>query len=191
MTSTTSVGSTGPGARLRSWQLPSRCLGLALAVAAADPVARSTVASGLPVAVLAAGFAWWAAPAVDRTERPRGRLHHQLAWHRNTALAVVAVLLAAVAPHRPWLTVTVAALLLGYLLHVDTYSPLHRPPGRAVAAAAYAASALVLLAAAAPTGSSSAARLLAVLGVAAAAGAVGLTLYERRGEDAPEQDGDS
>ncbi|WP_329569773.1 hypothetical protein [Kitasatospora sp. NBC_01266] len=170
-------------ARLSVRQLPARCLGVALAVAAADPVNRHSVGPNVALAVVAAGFAWWAAPSVDRAKHPGGRLHQQLARHRNTVLAVVAVLLTAVGPQRPWAAVAVTALLLSYLLHADTYDQLHRPPGRATVAGAYAAAALVLLAAVAPTASSQAARLLAVLGVAACAAAVGLTLYERRGDE--------
>ncbi|MCX4745516.1 hypothetical protein OG455_08265 [Kitasatospora sp. NBC_01287] len=179
------VAERSEGARWpRRGEVSTRLLGVALIVAAVDPVGWRPVGLGPVLAVLGAGFAWWAAPAVpDRAERPRARLHHQLTLHRNTVLAVAAVLLAAFAPHRPWLTVAVTALLLAYLLRADAGEPLHRPPGRLTVAAAAAASALVLLAALTPTHSSGTARLLAVLGVAAAAGAVGLTLYERRSGD--------
>lgn len=173
-----------PRARALTEHLPARCLGVALMVSGTVPLALGTKGGpevALWLSVVGAGFAWWAAPPVpEDREQPRLRALRRLARYRNTVLAVLALLLAAVAPAAPWAAAAHTALLLAYLLHVDTFSDVHRPPGRTAVAVAYLASGLVLLAALAPTGHSSAARLLAALGVAVAAGAVGLTLHERR-----------
>jgi hypothetical protein len=173
-------------ARLFTARLPARCLGAALLVAVIAPAVLNTKGgAGFAVwlSLVGVGFAWWAAPPVtDRSEQPRARLHQQLARHRNTVLAVVAVLISAFIAPVPWLAAASTALLLTYLLHVDTFSDVYRSPGRAAITVAYLASGVVLLAALVPTGHSTVARLLACVGVAAAAGAVGLTLYERRAE---------
>jgi hypothetical protein len=108
------------------------------------------------------------------------RVHRRLARHRNTVLATAAVLVAMVSHPSAWLAAAVTMLLLGYLLHVDARSHAHLPTGPGAAIAAIAAAAVVLAAALAPAQSSGAARLLAALGVAAAAGAVGLALHQRR-----------
>ncbi|WP_051969417.1 hypothetical protein [Kitasatospora azatica] len=168
--------------RFAGRQLPSRFLGVALLVAACNPMDRATVrpVDFLP-SLLAAGFAWWAAPPqTARPVAPSSRLLLRLARHRNTVLATAAVVLAALNPPQLALAAAITALLLGYLLHVDTRSHAHLPAGPLPTLAACGAAALVLLAALAPTHSSDAARLLAALGIGAAALAVGLTLYERR-----------
>ncbi|WP_327066095.1 hypothetical protein OG500_09590 [Kitasatospora sp. NBC_01250] len=173
-----------PVVRRLTGHLAARCLGVALVVSGTVPLALGTK-GGLGIAlwlsVVGAGFAWWAAPPVpEDAAQPRLRLFRQLSRHRNTVLAAVALLLAAMAPAAAWLAAASTVLVLTYLLYVDTFSDVHRPPGRTTLAVAYLASGVVLLAALVPTGHSSAARLLAALGVAVAAGAVGLTLYERR-----------
>ncbi|MCC9309850.1 hypothetical protein LN042_22725 [Kitasatospora sp. RB6PN24] len=133
-------------------------------------------------AVLAVGFGWWAAPPLTVRPGPASaRLHLQLARHRNTVLATVAVLLAALSHPSAWLAAAITALLLGYLLRVDARSHVHLPTGPGAILAACAASALVLAAALTPAQTSGAARLLAAFGIAVAAGAVGLALHHGPG----------
>ncbi|MGF1429891.1 hypothetical protein [Kitasatospora sp. LaBMicrA B282] len=163
--------------------LAGRCLGAALLVAAVEPAGWHPAAFGVALAVLGAGFGWWAAPPVELgTDLLPLRFHwlRRAYRHRSTVLAVAAVLLAAFSPQRAWSAVATTALLLGYLLWTEGRGEVPRPASRAAVAAAFAAAALVLLAAVAPTDRSDLARLLAALGVAATAGTVGLTLYERR-----------
>jgi hypothetical protein len=164
--------------------LPARLLGATLLVAACDPMAWPDPRPvSFLVLLVAAGFAWWAAPPV--TSRPVAdsfRTHRRLARHRNTMLAVVAVVLAALLRPGALLAVALTLLLLSYLLLVDARGHAHVPLGPGTTAAACAASLLVLLAALAPAPSSTAARLLAAFGIALAALAVGAALYERRGE---------
>jgi hypothetical protein len=162
--------------------LPSRCLGVALLVAATNPMGGANTVLHLLGVVVAVGFGWWAAPPLAaRPSTSSARLHLRLARHRNTVLAAAAVLLAALSHPSGWLAAAITALLLGYLLHVDARSRAHLPTGPGAALSACAASALVLAAALAPAQSSGAARLLAALGLAAAAGAVGLALHQRPG----------
>ncbi|MFE0463111.1 hypothetical protein ACFW1A_28035 [Kitasatospora sp. NPDC058965] len=163
-------------------ELPTRLVGVALVVAACDPMARADPRPvDLVVPALAAGFAWWAAPPVPgRPAAATSRVHLQLARHRNTVLAVVAVALAALLQPGVLLAVALTVLLLGYLLLVDARSHARVPLGPGPTAAACAASLLVLLAALAPAQSSPGARLFAALGIAVAALSVGATLYERR-----------
>ncbi|GAA1234672.1 hypothetical protein GCM10009665_26110 [Kitasatospora nipponensis] len=182
---TTTGTTTDPGAfaaRLRGRELPARLLGGALLVSALDPAAlRGSSAVRLVPALVVLALAWWAAPPVTaRHLRTSARLHRQLARHRNTVLATTAVVLAALTHPGPWSAAMTCALLLGYLLHVDTRTHAHLPVGPGAVLASCAAAALVLAAALAPTGDSDLARLLATLGVTVTALAVGLTLWERR-----------
>ncbi|MDH6136719.1 hypothetical protein P3T37_006150 [Kitasatospora sp. MAA4] len=154
--------------------VPARCLGLALAVSAC-PSWTHGIRSGADLALLliAALFGWWAGPPVTgRPVRGSSRWTAQLARHRNTALAVATVILAAISGPPGWSAAALTVLLLGYLLFVDAASYGRRPTGPLPAVAAYAAAALVLLAAFVPSAASSWARLPAALGVAVAALAV-------------------
>ncbi|WP_101383450.1 MULTISPECIES: hypothetical protein [Kitasatospora] len=163
-------------------RLLSRCLGMALLTAATNPMGGAMVALHLVGVAAAVGFGWWAAPPLTtRPTAPSARLHLQLARHRNTVLATAAVLLAALTQPSAWLAAAITALLLGYLLHIDAHSHAHLPTSPGAALSACAASALVLAAALTPAQTSDAARLLAALGLAAAAGAVGLALHQRPG----------
>ncbi|MDH6579140.1 hypothetical protein [Kitasatospora sp. MAP5-34] len=168
----------------------ARSLGIALALASADPVAlahapRLTLL--VPVAAVAA--AWWASPVVaDRPVRHSWAWGAQLSRHRNTVFAAGCVLLAAASSPPLWLAACVTALLLGYLLLADAVAA--GPAGarqwrsRAVPAAAYGASALVLLAAFAPVGGVTWGRLVAALAVVGSAVVAGLALWSR-GIDPP------
>ncbi|PYC69769.1 hypothetical protein C7C46_27780 [Streptomyces tateyamensis] len=166
-------------------ELPTRLVGTALLVAALDPVARSGARPlELVLLVPALGFAWWAAPPVPpRRGMEAHRPHHQLARHRNTVLAVVAVALGALHQPSALLAVALTVLLLGYLLMVDARGAAHVPLGPLPLLAAAGASLLVLLAALVPWQSTSGARLPAALGIGLAALAVGAGLYERRGRE--------
>lgn len=166
-----------------TWRLPARFLGLALAAGAAAPAAGGPLSSvGVVLVIGAAAFGWWAAPPVNaRLERTEQHPLARLNRHRNTVLATGAVLLAALGSPSLWVAAGITALLLGYLLLLDSESRGRRRPGPLPAAAACAAAALVLLAAFAPTTSSDWARLPAVLGVAVAALAVAAALWARRG----------
>ncbi|MFB7667744.1 hypothetical protein ACFC1R_28100 [Kitasatospora sp. NPDC056138] len=165
----------------------ARSLGTALAVAASAPVA---LPEGPLAAVLvpagAALAAWWASPAVVR--RPVAvtfARRAQLARHRNTALAVVCVLLSALSTPPIWAAACVTSLLLGYLLCVDAAAGpagLRQLRSRWAPAAAYTASALVLLASYAPVAPSGWGRIIAALAVSCSAVAVGLALWSRRSD---------
>ncbi|GAA1949479.1 hypothetical protein [Kitasatospora viridis] len=164
-------------------QLPSRFLGAVLLVASVDPMAAQGGTARTVLAVAGALFGWWAAaPLTARPVAPSARLGMRIMRHRNTVLAVAAVVLAAIGNPPAWLAVAVTALLLGYLLHVDARGHAHLPAGPAATVAACAAAAVVLAAALLPAQSSQSARLLAALGVAVAGAAIGLTLHQRRTE---------
>ncbi len=166
----------------RSQQLPARLLGLALGASAALVAARQ-LPLGLPAALVlaAAGFGYWAGPPLSaRQERPAQHWQARLSRHRNTALAAGSVVLATGGRPPAWLAVEIAALLLGYLLLLDTESRGHPPTGPRQALAAVTATALVLLAAFAPTSASTWARLPALLGVLAATAVLTATLWPRR-----------
>ncbi|WP_280669315.1 MULTISPECIES: hypothetical protein [unclassified Kitasatospora] len=162
-----------------------RCLGLVLAVAACAPGGPAGWTVGHAVlALVVAPFGWWAGPPVTgRPVRRSARLLPRIARHRNTLLAVGAVLLAALNAPSAWLAGAFTALLLGYLLYVDARTHGRRPTGPLPALAAYGAATAVLLAAVLPTGTSSWARLPAVLGVGLATLALGSALWSHRPED--------
>ncbi|MFC1413056.1 hypothetical protein ACEZCY_09080 [Streptacidiphilus sp. N1-12] len=165
----------------------ARYLGCLVALLVTDPTAwagRPTVDLVLP---LAAGLAAWFA-ATPLTARPVAlgfRWRNRLSRHRNTAFAVMCVVLAAFNPPPGWLAACDTALLLTYLLCVDALAAgppaarlLRRP---LVLLCAYGASAVALTAAllpVAPTGPW--ARLLAALALAGAAAAVIAALTPRR-----------
>jgi hypothetical protein len=175
------VAASGRRFNPRSWQLPSRLLGIALLVGAANPMGGAHPVLGMVRAVLGVGLGWWAAPPLTvRPTASSSRPLHRLARHRNTVLATAAVLLATVSHPSAGLAAAVTALLLGYLLHVDVRSHARLPTRPGAALSACVAAAVVLAAALAPAQSSGAARLLAAFGIAAAAGAVGLALHQRR-----------
>lgn len=166
----------------RTARLPARCVGAVLAVAACAPGSHGGVTGPeAVVALVAAGFGWWAGPPVTgRPVRQSGRRAAQFARHRNTGLAVGAVLLAALHALSATPAVAFTVLLLGYLLYVDAQTYGRRPTGPLPALAAYGGTALVLLAAFVPLGTSNWARLPAVLGVLLAALAVGSALWVQR-----------
>ena len=109
--------------------LPTRILGAVLLVGALDP-ARWPAYLGpqwfFGGAALVAGF-WAAAPVVDRPEARSYRLRHQLDRYRNTLLAAAAALLAAFQSPPVWLMAVELALLLTYLILVDTGTAPGRP----------------------------------------------------------------
>jgi hypothetical protein len=167
----------------RAW--PARVLGIALVLAAWDlPTLVRQSPLVLTVAVVSAVPAWWAAPpVVARPVREPGRLPVQLVRHRNTVLAVGAVLLAALTGPGVVSATAVTALLLGYLLLVDAAAA--GPSGRrqlqewVAPAAALLAGGLVLAAAFLPVAPAAFGPLLAALAVAASAGVIGLAVWVR------------
>ena len=163
-----------------------RLLGLAVALLVTDPtgwVSRSLPGLALTLAVAVVG--WFAATPL--TARPIAlgfTWRARLTRHRNTAFAVLCVLVAAV--HRPpdWLAACDAALLLSYLLLLDAVAagpPAARLLRRPLAlGCAYGSSGVVLAAAlvpVAPTGPW--VRLLAAVALAGAAAAVLTALSNR------------
>jgi hypothetical protein len=156
-----------------------RLLGVALTVLVTDPttwLSRST--AGLVLTLLAAVVAWFA--ALPLTARPVALGFHwrtRLVRHRNTAFAVLCVLLAAVNRPPDWLAACDAALLLGYLLLVDAVAA--GPPGarllrRPVAlGCAFGSSGVALAAALVPVSPSGPwVRILAAVALIGAAAAV-------------------
>lgn len=166
---------------------PARLLGIVVALVVTDPSSwASRPLPDLVVPAFAALAAWFAAtPLTARPVALGFRWHTRLSRHRNTAFAVLCVLLAAVYQPPTWLAACDTALLLSYLLAVDAAAAgppavrlLRRP---LVLLCAYGASAVALCAAllpVAPTGSW--ARLLASVALVGAAGAVIAALTARR-----------
>ncbi|MEY9842363.1 hypothetical protein [Streptacidiphilus sp. EB103A] len=158
---------------------PVQLLGCALALLVTDPTAwagRPLPDLVVPLFALAAAC-YAAAPLAARPVATGYRWFARLARHRNTAFAVLCIVLAATDPPPAWLAAVDAVLLLTYLLAVDAVAA--GPPGlrllrRPVTLlAAYGGTAAVLAAALLPTtplGPS--ARLFAALALAAAGGAV-------------------
>lgn len=127
------VGAGRPGAQTGrtagTWRSPgalrllTRAVAALLVAAACDVPAAFRV--GVPVgllAVAAAGFAWWLAPAAD--DRPPAASVGRPALARRrapTVLAAAAVVLAAVTGPPLWLGACVTALLIGYLVLTDPW----------------------------------------------------------------------
>jgi hypothetical protein len=155
--------------------LPTRVLGAVLLAGALDPARWPAYLSPqwfFGGAALVAGF-WAGSPVVDRPEARSYRLRHQLDRYRNTLLAAAAALLAAFQSPPVWLMAVELALLLTYLVLVDSGTAPGRPAGQQLdhAAYAYAGSALVLLAALAPVNGGGWGRIVAGI---AALGTLGL-----------------
>lgn len=178
--------------------LPNRAvqfLGVALALTATDPAElaqRGPVYWLLTIAVMVAAI--WAAPIV--AQRPAIAAVHwntQLARHRNTVFAVGCTVIAGLNDPPAWLIVVAAALLMTYLLAVDTLAagPIGiRQLRHGVAPlAATAATAVTLLGAAAPVNSGAAwGRIVAAVAVTAAALATSAALWIRQRQRAGAQD---
>lgn len=162
-------------------------LGLALALAATDPV---KIAQGNPVGWLFSAAvlvgAIWAAPVV--AQRPASTAVHwagQLTRHRNTVFAVGCVIIAGFGDPPVWQMAVDAALLLAYLLTVDALAagPIGLRQLRRGVAPAAVASTVALLAAHAPVDSGAVwGRAVAAVAVAAAAVAAGAALWVRQHE---------
>jgi hypothetical protein len=163
-----------------------RLLGVVLAVLVTDPTSwGSRPVPYLTFTVLAAVAAWFGAdPLTARPVAISFRWRSRLSRHRNTAFAVMCVVLAAFNRPPDWLAGCDVALLLTYLLCVDALAAgppavrlLRRP---LVLCCAFGGSALALAAALVPvTPSGSWARLLAALALAGAAAAVVAALAAR------------
>jgi hypothetical protein len=183
-TSTDAAGPAGP-----ALDRPVQLLGCALALLVTDPTAWAGRPNGdavLPLLALAAAV-FAAAPLAARPVADGYRWHARLSRHRNTAFAVMCVVLAATDPPPAWLAAVDAVLLLTYLLAVDAVTA--GPPGLRLLRrpltllAAYGGTAAVLAAALLPTtplGPS--ARILAALALTTAgtAVAVGVGVRGRR-----------
>jgi hypothetical protein len=172
----------------------ARGLGLALALAAADPAnlahAGALLEAGIVRAVLLGlmGLAAWftAAPVVARPVTGDHRWASALSRHRNTVLAVGFVVAVALGDPPVWMMVCDAGLLLAYLLFVDAAAG--GPPGAAqlrdwpAVAAAVAATGLVLAGATVSVATADSwARATAALLVLAVGTGVALTVRRRRG----------
>lgn len=162
-------------------------LGMALVLAAVDPTklgSRGPIGWLFTMAALVAAI--WAAPVVSRRPTAQSiRLANQLGRHRNTAFAVGCTIVAGFSDPPVWLMVIDAALLLAYLLVVDTFAagPIGiRQLRQGIAPlCAAAAVAIVLLAAQAPVNSGAVwGRIVGALAVAAAAAAAGAALWIRQ-----------
>ena len=98
-----------------------RVFGVALAVAVADPPDGFMGTSSPQIALLLALFALWAAaPVVRRPVLTVHRWLNLLARHRNTVFAGACTVVAAAGRPALWLMIADAALLLGYLLALDS-----------------------------------------------------------------------
>ncbi|MBF9071397.1 hypothetical protein [Streptacidiphilus fuscans] len=181
----------------------ARALGVALACAASDPL--SLVRSGLPstdgsfgelagrvVALAALVLLCWfgAPPVVARPVSGDARWHSRLARHRNTAVAVGFVLVAAIGSPPVWLMACDAGLLLAYLVFVDAVAG--GPPGAAqlrdgsLLFCAVAAQALVLAGATVSVAATGAwARVVAALLVLLVGAATALALLRGRARGGP------
>ena len=181
MTATDTAGPVPPPAPAPGPSLdrPIQILGCALALLVTDP----TTWAGRPIldvleplfALAAAVFA--AAPLTARPVATGHRWYARLSRHRNTAFAVMCIVLAATDSPPAWLAVVDAVLLLTYLLAVDAVAA--GPPGLRLLRrpltllAAYGGTATVLAAALLPTtalGPSS--RLIAAVALTGAGAAV-------------------
>ncbi len=164
-------------------------LGLALALAATDPVRlteHNPVGWLVTVPVLV-GAIWGAQVVAKRpaTESVRWTTGTRIARHRNTIFAVACTLVAGSGDPPVWLMAVDAALLLAYLLAVDALAAgpigirqLRRPIAPAAAALA---SAITLVGARAPINSGTIwGRIIAVVAVAAAALAASAALWMRQ-----------
>ena len=162
---------------------PVQLLGCALALLVTDPTAwsgRPTVDFVVPLFALAAAL-FAAAPLTARPVADGYRWYARLARHRNTAFAVMCIVLAATDPPPDWLAAVDAVLLLSYLLAVDAVAS--GPPGLRLLRrpltllAAYGGTAAVLVAALLPTTSlGPSSRLIAALALAGAGAAVAVAL---------------
>ncbi|MFD7079973.1 hypothetical protein [Streptomyces sp. NPDC059918] len=167
-------------------RITDRLLGTALAVAACNPPAALHAPLLVRVLVLgAATAAWWAAPMVDaRPVLTSMRWQTFAARRRTTVLPAAAIVVAATTDPAVWLVVSIAALLLAYLLVTDAWTAgVTAPPDgpqATPALAAAAAIAVVLLAAQAPMADTSWARLPASLAIAATTVCLVLALRTRR-----------
>lgn len=167
-------------------RITDRLLGTALAVASCNPPAALHAPLLVRVLVLgAATAAWWAAPMVDaRPVLTSMRWQTFAARRRTTVLPAAAIVVAATTDPAVWLVVSIAALLLAYLLVTDAWTAgVTAPPDRPQATpalAAAAAIAVVLLAAQAPMADTSWARLPASLAIAATTVCLVLALRTRR-----------
>ncbi|MHA6759503.1 hypothetical protein [Streptacidiphilus sp. PAMC 29251] len=165
----------------------ARLLGCIVALLVTNPAGWGAHPwSYLVLPLLAALIAWFAAtPLTARPVAYGFRWRARLSRHRNTAFAVMCVVLAAFNHPPGWLAACDTALLLTYLLCVDALAagppaarPLRRP---LVLLCAYGASGIALAAALLPVAPSGPwARLLAALALAAAAAAVIAALSPRR-----------
>ncbi|MFC1416621.1 hypothetical protein [Streptacidiphilus cavernicola] len=164
-----------------------RLLGVILALLVTDPVTwTSRTLPGLVLTVAVAVLAWFgASPLTARPVALGFRWRVRLLRHRNTAFAVLCVLVAATERPPGWLAGCDAALLLSYLLLVDAVAggpPAARLLRRPVAlVCAYGGSGVVLAAALVPVAPAGPwVRLLAAAALAAAAAAVMTALAARR-----------
>jgi hypothetical protein len=165
---------------------PAQLLGCVLALLVTNPAAwagRPATDLVVPLFALAAAF-FAAAPLTARPVATGYRWHARLSRHRNTAFAVMCIVLAAVDPPPAWLAAVDSILLLTYLLAVDAV--VAGPPGLRLLRrpltllAAYGGTAAVLSAALLPTTPlGPTARLLAALALAAAGGAVAVAVGVR------------
>ena len=166
-----------------------RVFGVALAVAAVDPPHGFMGSSSPQAAVVLAVFAAWAAaPVVRRPVLTVHRWVNQFARNRNTVFAG-ACTVAAAAGHPPlWLMIADAALLLGYLLALDsvTAGPIGVrqlrtvwPVGLAVAGTAMVLALARLTSGSQPNALSGSGRWLASAGAILAAGALGMAFLPR------------
>jgi hypothetical protein len=193
VSATTSAGAAEPrGALDRLQTLPIRVLGALLLVGALDPARWPDYLCpqwffGVIAAV--AGL-WAAAPVVRRPVMDSHRLRDRAPRYRNTLLAAVSALLAALQSPPVWLMAVQTLLLLGYLVLVDAATAAARSPRAQLnqALCAFGAAALVLLAAVAPVTGGWWGRLVAAVAVLGALGLLYPTLrlprpagYPRRG----------
>jgi hypothetical protein len=169
----------------------ARALGAALALAAFDPMhlvhADSALAAVLELLLLAGllTLSWFASrPVVARPVSKDALWRSKLSRHRNTALAVGFVLVAAVRTPPVWLMACDAGALLAYLLFVDATAG--GPPGAAqlrswpAVAGALVAQGLVLTGAVMSVATAhSWARALAAILLLAVGAAVSLALWRR------------
>jgi hypothetical protein len=158
VSTTTSSGAAAPPDALERLQrlqrLPIRVLGALLLVGALDPARwPHYLCPQWFFGVIAAAAGLWAgAPVVRRPVMDSHRLTDRMVRHRNTLLAAVSALLAALQSPPVWLMAVQTLLLLGYLMVVDASVAAARSPRAQLnqALCALGAAALVLLAAIAP-----------------------------------------
>jgi hypothetical protein len=167
-----------------------RVFGAALAVAAADPPDGFMGTSSPQIALLLGLFALWAAaPVVRRPVLTVHRWLNLLARHRNTVFAGACTVVAAAGRPALWLMIADAALLLGYLLALDSVAagPIGGrqlrsgwPAGLAAAATALVLALVRLTSDAQSSVLAEGGRWLASVGALLAGGALALAFLPRR-----------